>query len=594
MTVAAITAGDRAIDRITHAHDAPVPVRFAAGELARYLHNTLGATLPVVTGDAAPGAFYITTTDAPPRAKELARFTPGQSDRASVVLRDGVVWVIGENPRSALFAVYDLLQHALGVRFFAPGEEHELTPRRERWEVPPGFEHHTGSAVAIRDFVGYGGDAFDSAIKNRVNCIGLTETTTQDYDLARTRGVLVRGPGHVMRLLVPDESLFVAHPEYFPLVNGERRPNGRTACFSNPDVRRIFGEKLTAYLRARPPFDIFSIWNEDNPDPFYCVCERCAVMPITEWYLTLVNDAAEIVDREWPDTIFEFIAYHGTRNPPTRPHRFYRDGEKMLIDYCLGYTRDIYAPLAERSGGSAEVHAQFDGWERFLNQAGYRGKRLLMEYYNTCELPNQGPRGRAMLWPMETIRTDTLYYMGLGLDGLSDWTCINRYSFPTPFAIWCWLRLYTDPHRSIESYKDEFYTSYFGDAGGAVRGYIDALEIAMHERTSEANIERVRALSVMLDGIPAPTDAALARRINILKIHHDYCVLVKRIFLAFLNGDEPAWRALEQPHRDFFVKTHSEALKGEVDRPLPWSDLWFDHYAKAGNLGMLTKNPWIH
>lgn len=594
---AKITAGECAITRIMHAPAAPEAAVFAAGELAKYIERSLGVVLPVTAGDPTPGAFFITTT-ASPAAAAMARFPDGLFDRCHVVVRDGVVWLIGENSRSALYAVYDLLQHALGIRFFAPGDEHEYVPRHERWELSSsnsgGFEYSNGSAVEIRDYVGFGLDAFLTAIKNRVNCCGVTESKADDAALARKCGVLTRGPGHVMRLLVPDEFLFAQHPEYFPLVEGKRQPNGRTACFSNPAVMSIFRDKLTAYLRDRPPYDIFSIWNEDNPDPFYCGCEQCAVMPITDWYITLVNEAAQVVEREWPDTTFEFIAYHGTRNPPTKLHRFHRDGQKMLIDYCLGYTRDIYNPLSARTGGSAEIHDQFDGWQRYLEKTGFRGKRLLMEYYNTCELPNQGPRGRAMLWPMEVIRQDTLYYLSLGINGLSDWTCINRYSFPTPFYIWCWLRLYTDPHRSIESYKDEFYPGYFGEAGHAVRAYITALEEAMHERTTADNIEHVKRLVAMIDAMPLPADTQLRRNINVLRVHHEYCVLLKRIFLAFIEGDEATWRSLEPVHRDFVSKTHGQALAGEVDRPLPWHNMWFDFYANKGNLKLLTENAWIH
>lgn len=596
MSQARITAGGRAIDRIAHAPDAHSAIRFAAEELANYLRRSLGVTLPVTQGDPAAGAFYITTI-ADPAAAAMARFPDKKYDRCSVVVRGGVVWLIGENPRSALYAVYDLLQHALGVRFFAPGDEHEWVPKHDAWIVSPsadgGFEYHQGSAVEIRDYVGFGLDAFLTAIKNRINCCGVTESRADDAALARKCGVMTRGPGHVMRLLVPDESLAESHPEYFPLFGGERKPNGRSACFSNPVVMQIFRDKLTAYMRERPAYSIFSIWNEDNADPCYCSCERCAVMPITDWYITLVNEAAALIDREWPGTRFEFIAYHGTRNPPSTPIKLHRDGEGMLIDYCLGYTRDIYHPLADRTGGSAEIHAQFDGWEAYLKQIGFRGKRLLMEYYNTCELPNQGPRGRAMLWPMEVVRTDTLYYLSLGINGLSDWTCINRYSFPTPFYIWSWLRLYTDPHRTIDSLKDEFYPGYFGVAGGAARAYIDALESAMHERTSAENIERVKSLAALLDAMPTPDEPQFRRNINVLRVHHEYCVLLKRIFLAFMQGDEAAWTQLEPTHKNFVTTIHGDALAGEVDRPLPWHNLWFDHFVK-NNLKALTENPWIH
>jgi hypothetical protein len=51
-------------------------------------------------------------------------FQKSGCDRALVVAKSGCVYLIGENNRSSLYAVYDFLQEFASIEFFGPG----LTP----------------------------------------------------------------------------------------------------------------------------------------------------------------------------------------------------------------------------------------------------------------------------------------------------------------------------------------------------------------------------------------------------------------------------------------------------------------------------------
>ncbi len=321
---------------------------------------------------------------------------------------------------------------------------------------------------------------------------------------------------------------------------------------------------MRAYLREFPDWDIFAFWAEDTCDPYYCSCPDCAQMSLPDWYMLLVNEAAEVLAEELPHAHLEFIGYHGTRDVPTRKWHLFENGQRMLFNFCGGYSRDIYHPLATGTGGNAEVYAMYRNWLGYLQEIGFQGQRLLMEYYNLCEWPNQGPRGRALLWPLEVIREDTQAYLQDGWDGVSDWFCQQRQCFPSPFYVWAWLQFYTDPTITVEVLKDTFYSSYFGSVGEPVREYMDALENAMHARTSAENLEQVRALAAKLEAIPDPEDTQVVPRLRTLRIHHEYCVLLKEVFLAFIGGDAAQWNALEQPFRDFFEVRHREELASEL------------------------------
>lgn len=592
----AITLGTVPVVRIAYPPKAPVPVRLAAAELRDYLEASLGVALQTGEGTAGPGGFFVTTAQLSPEVlAEAEPFLPGQYDRCIVCARDGGVTMVGENPLSAQYAVYDFLQAYLGIRFFGPGRDHEHIPAHSHLQLADGFVFRRGSSFAIRNWVNRTNDpeVLRFAVKNRINTIlgcgpwnpslGSELCNARDAELVRAHGLRLRGPGHAWRRFIPDEGQFATHPEYFPMIDGQRRPNGRTACFSNPAVRDIFRENLRRFLREHPYWDVFAFWAEDLPDPFYCACPECRAMSVSDWYVTLANEAAAVVAEELPNSVFELIAYHGTRVPPRQVTRLFRNGANMLVNLCLGYSRDLYHPLAAKTYGSAAVFAMYQGWRDYLAAAEYQGQIMVMEYYNLCEAPNQGPTGRALLWPMDVILEDTRFYRQDGIHGLGAFTGFDCLCWPSPFNLWSWLRLWTDPDVPLEALKDDFYPAYFGAAGTAVREYMDLLQHAMQETTSAANVEAVCGLSAKLDSIhPSRGSAHLPERLRALRIHHEYCVLVKELFCAFIENAPATWEALEGPFERFFEAHRDDLQKHLAAFPPLWSNSWVRSHIRTG------------
>lgn len=592
----AVMLGATPLVRISYPANAPGPVRLAAGELRDYLRASLGVSLETGEGVVEPGEFFVTTARLSPDVFAAAGpFPANEHDRCAVFGRDGCVFLVGENPLSAQYAVYDFLQAYLGIRFFAPGREHEYVPVHSSLQLAEGFVFRHGSRFAIRNWVNRTNDpeVIRFAVKNRINTVlgcgpwnpslGSELCNAKDAELVRAHGLKLRGPGHAWRHFIPHESLFATHPEYFPVVDGRRTINGRTACFSNPSVRGIFRENLRRFLREHPYWDVFAFWAEDVPDSCYCACDECRKLTLSDWYIILANEAAEVVAEELPDTVFELIAYQGTRFPPRHVKNLFRKGATMLINLCLGCTRDLYRPLASRTNGSAEVYTRYREWRDYLTATGYQGRIMIMEYYNLCEMPNQGPNGRALLWPMDTIREDTRFYSRDGVDCLGAFTGFDRLCWPSPFNIWCWLRLWSDPDLTVEALEDDFYPAYFGAAGLAVRDYMDHLQRAMREITCTDNVATVRALGRDLDAIqPDPDDTQLAERLKRVRLHHEYCVLLKELFHAYLEDKPAVWQALEEPYVTFFERHRLDLQENMTPFPPLWGDTWVRSRIRTG------------
>ncbi len=556
--------------RIAIGTNASALTEYAASELQKYLKKSLGCSLPVTRTGAEAGCFFI--------AEQSGAFEPGKFDRTLIEGRDGCVNILGENPVSVLYAVYDFLKMALDIRFFAPGEAFESIPVRESLKLAEGMSFRGGSAFEIRDFVNRTNnpEVLSFAVKNRINTIlgcgpwvnGSEQCSAENAALIRSFGLRVRGPGHSWKHFVPEEALFESHPEYFPLTDGKRTPNGRTACFSNPEVRRIFRENLRSYLHTHPYWDIFAFWAEDLPDYIYCDCLECRKMKTTDWYFTLVNDAAEVVAQELPDSRFELIIYQGTLEPPEQVRHLYRNGENMLVDICIGQIRDLFNPFAKGTCTSVALHAVYKNWRRYLKEINYAGKTLLMEYYNLCEYPNTGPCGRAFLWPLEVIREDIHYYRREGIDGLGAFTGLDKLCFPTPWRMWAWLQLWIDPDQSLPGLKEEFYGKFFGEDAGAVRDYFEIFERLMLEPVTEENIAALKALSIRG-----------GERCDAIRLHLHYAILLKRMMFAYKRNDSAAWPALKAEY--FAFPEENAAALSRLAAPFPL--LWYHHL--PGNIG---------
>ncbi len=579
-----ISVGDTALTAIRYPAGASETVKFAASELAEYLEKATGAKLSVAEGKPRPGVMYVSAV----MLKSLRTgFRKSGYDRALLKSKDGCIYLIGENDRSALYAVYDFLQDFIKIEFFAPGETHEYIPPVKHIELPATLSSKYGSEFEIRDYYApYGWiDTIDFVAKNRLNSIiinGVEKTLHKAYIAEiHKRGMTLRGPGHNWSNFLPDASLFDTHPEYFPVIDGKRAVNGRTACLSNPKVVEIFLDKWRAYVHEHRGFwDTITLWPEDVADEHYCGCPECIKEPNANWYIMLATKAATIVEEEAPEARFEFIAYHSLRNAPTVKVKFPSDGRNMLFDLCLGYDRDSYEPINADVKYNQTIVSMMDKWKSYLDSCGFKGKTIIMDYYNLCEVPDIGPRSRAYLWPVDVIQKDCQYYKQRGLDGVGDWVCASVVSFPTPFVVWSWTKVWTDTNVDLAKLENRFYPVYFGTAGNQVKDYIHRLTALMHEKAKsidDPSITGIEDLAKSLDNIDtSQLSDTIRHRIQVLKVHAEYCLLLKKAFVSMATGDPEKWAPYEKQLKAFFIETHKDVLKNDMDIPPAFINVWWD------------------
>jgi hypothetical protein len=123
---------------------------------------------------------------------------------------------------------------------------------------------------------------------------------------------------HTMHKLVPPETYFKEHPEYYSL-RGDHRTQDQL-CLSNPEVLRITIESLKTLMAKNPVAQYWSVSQMDNFN--YCQCPHCRAVDSIEGspagsIIRFVNKVAAA----FPDKTISTLAYQYSRKAPaiTKP-----------------------------------------------------------------------------------------------------------------------------------------------------------------------------------------------------------------------------------------------------------------------------------
>ena len=294
--------------------------RYAADELQHYLEKMSGAKIPIVTDVEKPDSHEILLGNNTHLAKLGAKidFAKLGSDGFVMRVKGNRVIIAGGRPRGTLNGVYTLLEEKLGVRWFTP--ELETVPKLERVRLPKLNETKI-PALENRD-------VFWSEMMHNADFAARHRVNGQHCGLTAKHGgaFTVYYPFvHSLDGLVPPE-LCKEHPEYLPLIKGQRKSGYVQRCLSNPDVLRISTERVRQWIKEHPEATIISVSQNDTINN--CQCEQCKAVDDAEGspagsLLKFVNAVAEAIEKDHPNVRIDTLAYQYTRKPPKtiRPRR---------------------------------------------------------------------------------------------------------------------------------------------------------------------------------------------------------------------------------------------------------------------------------
>lgn len=302
------------------------PVAYAASELQRFVQEMSGAKLPIVADGEPPRPHEIVV--GPSRRLELLDkpIDVAGLGYEGYVLQTNAdrLFIVGGEPRGTLYGVYGLLDEQFGCRWFTPELSH--IPLRPRLAVPGLNQRHVPVFEYREQYLWESYDA-DWMARNRLNGAGGRGRLLERQGIrppvgpldARHGGSIRFGEGffvHTFGKLVPPADHFAAHPEFFALRGGKRKPT--QLCCTNEAVIALCRDAILAGMRSQPESTVFSLSQNDNMD--YCQCPNCAALAEAEGsqlgpLLQLVNRVAEATERACPRQIVETLAYQWSRQP---------------------------------------------------------------------------------------------------------------------------------------------------------------------------------------------------------------------------------------------------------------------------------------
>jgi len=428
--------------------------RRGAQEFQRFVEEMSGARLPIVTETEGRGNLVLIGRSAAlDRLKLRIPFEKLGPEGFALKTAGRHLVIAGGRQRGTMYGVYTLLEK-LGCRWFAP--DASRIPRMATIAIE-GLDEIQKPAFEYRE--PFFTEAFDKdwAARNKTNGdhSRLDESTggkVQYYPFV-----------HSFYQMISPKKHFKEHPEYFSLIDGQRRVERGQLCLTNPDVLRLGIEAVRGWIRERPEATIYSVSQNDWEG--WCECDRCRRVEQEEGgahsgpVLRYVNAVAAAIEKEHPDKLIDTLAYWYTEDPPSKA----RPRPNVRIRLCpIGACQ---AHPYEKCERNAYFMRNLRAWSKITDQ-------LYIWHYNTNFSHYLIP------FPdFDELAADIPMYKRHGVVGLFMQGAYARNGGGENAELRSYViaRLLWDANADVERAIDEFHAGYYGGAARAMRGYFDLL-----------------------------------------------------------------------------------------------------------------------
>jgi hypothetical protein len=342
---------------IIQSADATAAEQFAVTELALHLNLITGAKFTVQTNAADAPKSAIIVGPGALAAKLFPEINFAGLGPEEFVMRSKgeLLLLAGGRPRGTLYAVERFLQEQCGVRWWTPWATN--LPHYATLRVPE-LDVRSRPAFEYRD--PYWFAAFNPLWKARNGVNGATMLIPKELG----GGVTYEGFAHTFYPLVPPETYFATHPEWFSLINGKRKPANAQLCLSNPELRDFVVARVKERLRAAPDANIVSVTQNDCGGA--CQCPLCRAIDDAEGspsgsVIAFVNYIAEKIEPEFPNVAVDTFAYQYTRRPPKN----LKPRANVIVRLC-SIECNFRAPFDDPS--NAAFLADLAGWSKICSR----------------------------------------------------------------------------------------------------------------------------------------------------------------------------------------------------------------------------------
>jgi len=463
--------------------EAPPLLQKAAADLERCLETMTGAQIETVAEPPADGP-VISVGDTP-----LARRHVGEEELAELPpegLRirtfPGGVVLVGRTEMGSTHAVYGLLDR-LGCRWFFPGADWEEIPRRAELRL---------EKIDLQDAPSFRGRSiwYGWGVACKENRIDYNDWVRRN----RMGGQINRAPGHAYHNIADPEEDFDEHPEWFPLIDGERVAGGQL-CLSNPEVQQRAVEYVRSRMRRYPNAALVSLSPNDGRG--YCECAACAAMGSTsDQTLKFANSVARAVEDEFPDRYIGMYAYAGNCAPPhVKAH------PNIIIYVATAFIRGGYS-----------LDQLLEGWSHQVSMIGVR------DYFDVIIWSRDMPT-----WNVDYMKKRIPYYherhvTAVSAEASNNWAARG-------LGYWVAGRLFWNAWADADAAVEEFYARCYHDAGPGMRTYYEMWRESRDvspPRLLEAHGRLAEAVRLAGD------DPVARRRVDMIRLYMHWVCLYRK------------------------------------------------------------------
>ena len=450
----------------------------AMTELGDYLAKRIDGTLTV--GGRSAVVFHVGDTEF---AKANKCFSSDFMDEQWIIKSVGNNVILnGGGTRGALYAVYHFLEDYCDIHWW--NEYEDYVPKASSLTLPA-LDAKGRPAFLYRDIYCYHETNKEHpgympfAIRNRLNRAGDMHGTPE------FGGIFDYGPPyhcHTFARYIPEKTYFKEHPEYFPLIGGNRIGGDiYQLCLTNLEMRQLFLEKLlksiekgyadASRLNIAPP-RLYDVSMNDARDNF-CQCPSCKA-EIAQYghsghVLKFVNYMAENVAKRYPEIYITTLAYFACDKPPKGGVRAL---DNVVIKLCDTTTNQAASILEEENKGFKEFVSE---WRKFA-------KNLFIWDYSVV-YPNC--LNTMLPFASEFHYSDLLkHYIANNVTGVF-WE--HEYAEKTDMYELKWFmeaKLMEDPHQDAEKLLELFFTRFYGAAGKYILQYRRSIDEARRKNKS--------------------------------------------------------------------------------------------------------------
>lgn len=412
--------------------EATATEREAASFLQSYIRMAARTEIPVVPEQEA-GREYVIFIG---QCNEAANRGTDKADLDGfAIIQDGNrLFLTGHSGQGTFYAVTYFLEKYLGCRKYDATPA--VIPRQDRIVLPAGIHEVITPAFAFRQSY---------------------YSLSNDPEYLRWHGLqrfedLWGLWGHSFFKLIPPSRYFKSHPEYFALVDGQRRAT--QLCLSNEEVLQLTIARLKEMMADNPDALYWSV--SPNDEGGYCTCDLCRPTDEMEGgpsgsLIRFVNKVAAA----FPDKNITTLGYGYTALPPS--HTKPAENVYILVSSIAAYKEQ---PVSSIPSASA-FRRQLAGW------AALTGNIFVWDY------ATQFTHYLAPFPVQHIFRPDFTFYREQQVRGIFEQGSGDTYSDMAELNSYLQAKLFWNVDLDVKTVTEDFCKGYYGKAASYVLQYLD-------------------------------------------------------------------------------------------------------------------------